>query len=75
MNMNSVANEDAVTNGNGTNEGDVYDDGRDAEEVLLMVQIGAGFFVFGFTFVKMYKVVKKLFCGDDNSDVDPETGM
>ena len=38
-----------------------------------MSQFGAGFFLIGFTLIKLYKVVKKKVCGDDN-DIDPETG-
>ena len=50
--------------------------GADApsNEVLLMVQFGAGFFLFGFALAKVYKAAKKaLGCGDGD-DIDPETG-
>ena len=39
-----------------------------------MAQFGAGFFLFGFALAKLYKVVKKLVCGGDDEDIDPETG-
>ena len=60
-----------------TDELDVNDDGKadaPSNEVLLMVQFGAGFFLFIFVLAKLYRVVKKKVCGGDNDSIDPETG-
>ena len=59
------------------NKGDVDNGDGDtapSNEVLLMVQFGAGFFLLGLALAKLYKAAKKRICGDDDNDIDPETG-